>query len=145
MLDPSAKTRASIDDVLSHPWMNPLPRKTSLQLPPSMIKSRRQGIAHSASSSLQIRAKLIQVFNERRCDCNCHDKVMADQQSHCDSCQPIVDLLSTSRGTQTGNSTLSVSSSGYSSMECLAFVKNFNLSSIPNDADNLLLTQQSLS
>ena len=142
MLDPSAKARASIDDVLSHPWMNPLPRKSSLQLPPSMIKSRRQGIAHSASSSLQIRAKLIQVFNERRVDCNCHDKVVADLQSHCSNCQPII---STSRGTQTGNSTLSVSSSGYSSMECLAFVKNINLAGIPNDLDDLLLTQQSLS
>ena len=124
MLDPYAKTRATIEEVLSHPWMNPLPRKSSLQLPPAMNKSRRNGISHSHSSSLQIRAKLIQECTEE-CVCECHHKTLkiSEQVSHCQDCQPIVELLSTSRGTYT--SSLSVSSSGYSSMESLAHFNYF--------------------
>ena len=121
MLDPYAKTRATIEDVLSHPWLNPLPRKSSLQLPAAMIKSRRQGISHSHSTSLQIRAKLIENFNT--CIYDCHQHIL-DDLSHCEDCRPVVNVLSTNGNTHIHSSTLSVSSSGYSSMESLACLKN---------------------
>ncbi len=124
MLDPYAKTRATIQDVLSHPWLNPLPRKSSLQLPAAMRRSRRQGMSHSHSSSLQICAKLIEE-NSNSCVCDCH-KLGTNHLSHCEDCQSLVNILSTNGDTHIHSSTLSVSSSGYSSMESLAFTNNLS-------------------
>ena len=128
MLDPYAKTRITMEDVLAHSWLNPLPRKTSLQLLPvcdNNMKSRRQGISHSHSSSLDIRRQLHQECNQP-CDCKCH-KLSSEFFSHCEDCRPISDNLPSShRGSnkQQVNGTLSVSSSGYFSTESLANSKH---------------------
>lgn len=123
MLDPCAKTRATIDDVISHPWLNPKPRKSSLQLPVKTVSKRRNGISHSQSIALEISKKLI-LEEESSCSCKCHHETtiqeyVCDASKHCEDCKPLAEIKSWQNSKHSRLHTLSISSSGYNSMESL--------------------------
>lgn len=115
MLDPCSSTRATISEVLSHPWLNPVPRKSSLQLPPSIAR-RRLGISHSKSIALEITKSIITEVG-LSCSCNCHALCTLRDSAvklHCEDCEPMTPL-GVKRPLGYGKSTASVCSSGYSS------------------------------
>lgn len=127
MLDPCARTRATIDEVLNHPWLRT--KKTSLQLPvksPS-ARQRRMGISHSKSDAFQITTAIIGEATQP-CSCQCHLKEEGKDGSrqdsairlHCEDCEPMSPLNSNNKRTMKkhnnfGQSTVSICSSGYSS------------------------------
>lgn len=124
MLDPCSKTRATIDDVLSHPWFNPQPRKSSLQLPPKSVRSRRIGIIHSHSAATELSKMMISEMSST-CVCQCHsDK---ENESSCErkdstlsplNCgghQTMLPMRTKNTMHRIGKSTTSICSSGYSS------------------------------
>ena len=116
MLDPCAKTRATIDEVLNHPWFQR--KKTSLQLP---SRQRRIGISHSKSDAYKIsRTLMIEETTHRICSCNCHgyntDRQDSAIEIHCENCeQPLMLEKQLNRYSNIGKSTVSICSSGYSS------------------------------
>ena len=118
MLDPCAATRATISEVLSHPWLNPAPRKSSLQLP--SLARRRLGISHSKSIALEI-TKSIMTEAGLSCTCDCHSRSKIRDSAirlHCESCEPTTPIGGKSRPLDTScsmKSTASLCSSGYSS------------------------------
>lgn len=127
MLDPSSKTRATIDDVLNHPWFNPQPRKSSLQLPPKSTRTRRIGIFHSQSAATEISKMMISEMSST-CVYECHSDKENESSSerkdstllplHCGGHQSMLPMR-TPKDTMymhnIGKSTNSICSSGYSS------------------------------
>ena len=120
MLDPCSSTRATITEVLTHPWLNPLPRKTSLQLPVELNGKRRIGISHSQSIALEITKSIIAEVG-LTCSCWCHTPGRNRDSAvvlHCEECEPISQIKHPNRRISicfNGKSTSSICSSGYSS------------------------------
>ena len=128
MLDPSSKTRATINDVLSHPWFNPQPRKSSLQLPPKSVRSRRIGILHSHSAATEISKTIIsemsstcvhQCHSDKENESCCERKDSTLLPLHCGGHQTMLPMRTPKNimrmHNSIGKSTISICSSGYSS------------------------------
>lgn len=127
MLDPCQRSRASISEVLCHPWLNPIPRKSSLQLPPNHTR-RRVGISHSRSAALAITQTVISEVEStmphghEQQQCTCIEGGDYGIGLRCPQCEellvhsmkhpnrPIGDSYSTTKA-----SMISIASSGYSS------------------------------
>lgn len=87
MLDPNSSTRATIEEILAHPWMKTTKtRKTSM---PSVKRQRKSNLVYSRSEALKIARQLTRL-NEDECNCSCHktngDSVSATQV-HCHNCK----------------------------------------------------------
>ena len=147
MLDPCAKRRATIDDVISHPWLNPKPRKSSLQLPVKTVSKRRNGISHSQSIALEISKKLI-TEEESSCSCKCHHETtiqeyVCDASKHCEDCKPLAEIKSWQNSKHSRLHTLSISSSGYNSMESLPSGPKLTVESTKNCKSSTILSDVS--
>ncbi len=111
MLDPNSETRATVREILAHPWLQA--RRTSLVTPTSAAgtKTRKSNVRYSSSEALQIRNTLIKINCD--CDCSCHHTLKHRRDSaftkHCSDCEEILanDLAKTHG--------LSRNSSGYGS------------------------------
>lgn len=121
MLDSNGKTRASITDVLTHPWLQ-LPVKK----PPKQGRIRRAGVCNTPNEANDITSKII-AAKVAQCECSCHVSLPVGRDSafieHCDECRalspiPTPNLFPTLCESRKG--TLSTSSSGYSSTDSLS-------------------------
>lgn len=124
MLDPNRHTRATISDILSHPWVRPQLRKISLE--PRRRRARRVGVCNSQSVANDIASKLI-ASRMAQCGCSCHLNLRIGRDSafieHCEECEsispiPRPDQLPSLSQPRKGG-TLSTSSSGYASSDSL--------------------------
>lgn len=110
MLDPCVHTRATITEVLNHPWLASIPRKSSLQLP---VAKRRIGISHSQSIALEISKNIIVEVGLTQCHkpSSCHDSALV---LHCDECEQTISHP-INRCSHFKTRRRSICSSGYSS------------------------------
>ena len=125
MLEPDGKKRASIDDVLNHPWLQSIQRerKRSLQA----ARPRRVAVCHSNSVAANISKKVIQeAIND--CDCACHAATNSNGHRdsavvlHCEDCDLLcsIPLVHTDPLLRRKISVSSNCSSGYFSTESLS-------------------------
>ena len=104
MLDPNPSSRATIQEVLAHPWM---------KMTTSVKRQRKVNICYSKDNAENITKALVD-FN--RCDCSCHDEdVRANRRDsvitkHCPDCDDVI-----ANDQQYLLRTVSTNSSGYGS------------------------------
>ena len=124
MLDPNSKTRASITDILSHPWVQPQLRKISLEA--RKHRARRFGVCNSQSIANDIATTLI-ASRIAKCTCRCHTKLAQNSRDsafieHCEECESISPMQGRGQFQPVFHSrkgTLSTCSSGYASTDSL--------------------------
>lgn len=104
MLDPNPSSRATIQEILAHPWM---------KMTTSVKRQRKVNICYSKDNAENITKALVD-FN--RCDCSCHDEdVRANRRDsvitkHCPDCDDVI-----ANDQQYLLRTVSTNSSGYGS------------------------------
>ena len=110
MLDPNSTSRATIQEILAHPWM-----KTPTATTPTK-RQRKMNIYYTKNYAENVTQTLI---NMNRCDCSCHEEDERNGRrdsvitKHCPDCDDIVanDLQSHQFLMRSGSS----ASSGYGS------------------------------
>ena len=88
MLDSNAETRATIQEILSHPWMkNNKTRKISEV---TVRRHRKSNLCYSRSQAMEVTRKLIEI--NTTCSCSCHESEKAQENresvimNHCSEC-----------------------------------------------------------
>jgi len=110
MLDPNSTSRATIQEILAHPWMKTPTASTTTK------RQRKLNVCYSKDYAENITQTLI---NINRCDCACHEEDARNDRrdsvitKHCPDCDDIVanDLQSNQFLMRSGSS----ASSGYGS------------------------------
>ena len=84
MLDPNSSSRATIQEILAHPWM---------KMTTTAKRQRKVNVCYSKDNAENITQTLI---DHNRCDCSCHDEdVRANRRDsvitkHCPDCDDII-------------------------------------------------------
>lgn len=92
MLDPNSLTRATVQEILAHPWLQT--SKTPTVTPTSTLstRTRKANVIYSISEALEIRDALIESTCE--CTCSCHRTSGERKDSvitkHCADCDEIL-------------------------------------------------------
>lgn len=106
MLDPNPRSRATVGDIMSHPWVRCEGRRRSVN-PQQQQRQRKVNLCYSQSEAAEIAAAVVKmaastdvqvkvtVPGEHLCQCACHEEGMREPgdrkdsvlvQAHCESC-----------------------------------------------------------
>lgn len=136
MLDSNSKRRATIAEILSHPWLQS--RKSPVVSSGASTKTRKSDVCYSSSKALDIRNALIEI--DCNCDCSCHSVTLKGHRDsvitqHCSDCEYI---FANDPSTMHHERHVSRNSSGYGSESgSMLFTPRISLvgSSPTSDAD----------